>query len=87
MSSCYFLNCFDPCAFELTQLRDWEMLLITTAAHINHETLMIIYNYKYFDYIQMKSASLKTKFNIPFFFVQYITQIRADQEECVNFIK
>ena len=48
--------CFDPCALELTQLRDWEMLLITTAAHINHEILMIIYNYKLFDYIQMKNA-------------------------------
>ena len=48
--------CFDPCALELTQLRDWEMLLITTAAHINHETLMIIYNYKFLDYVQMKNA-------------------------------
>ena len=43
--------CFDPCALELTQLRDWEMLPITTAAHIDHETLMIIYNYTFHDYI------------------------------------
>ena len=40
----------------MTQLRDWEMFLITTAAYINHETLMIIYNYKFLDYIQMKNA-------------------------------
>ena len=37
--------CSDPFALELTQLRDWEILPITTAAHINHETLMSIYNY------------------------------------------
>ena len=43
--------CFEPCALELTQLRDWEMLPITTAAHINHETLMIIYNYTFLDFI------------------------------------
>ena len=55
MSSCYFF-CFDPCALELTQLRDWKMLPITTAAHINHETLMIIYNYIFLDYILMKNA-------------------------------
>ena len=29
---------------------------------------MIIYNYKFFDYIQMKNAQFKTNFNIPFFF-------------------
>ena len=48
--------CFDPCALELTQLRDWEMLSITTAAYINHETLMIIYNYTFLDYILKKNA-------------------------------
>ena len=42
---------FDPCVLEFTQLRDWEMLPITTAAHINNEILMIIYNYTFPDYL------------------------------------
>ena len=45
------LFCFDPCALDLTQLRDWEVLPITMAAHINHEILIIIYNYILFDYV------------------------------------
>ena len=43
--------CSDPCALELTQLRDWEILLSTMACHINLKTCMIIYNYTFLDYI------------------------------------
>ena len=32
------------------------MLPITIAAHIDLETLMIIYNYTFLDYIQMKNV-------------------------------
>ena len=60
--------CCDPCALELTQLCDWEILPSTTACHINFETLMVIYGYTFPDYIQRKSAYFKTKFYITFLF-------------------
>ena len=37
----------DPCALEMTQLRDWEILPSASACHINPETCMIIYIYLY----------------------------------------
>ena len=39
--------CSDPCALELIQLRNLEISPSTTASHINHETIMIIYIYNY----------------------------------------
>ena len=41
----------DPCALELTQLRDWDILLSTAACHINLDTFMIVNNYTFLDYI------------------------------------
>ena len=50
--------CSDPCALELTQLRDWEILPSATACQINLETFMIlpVYDYTFLDYINMKST-------------------------------
>ena len=41
--------CYDPCALELTQLR--EIFPSTTAYHIKLEIFMIIYDYTFLGYI------------------------------------
>ena len=44
-------------------------------SYVLHETLMIIYNYTFLDYIQMKILLFKTLFNIPSLSCTYLGAI------------